>query len=159
MEMNGFGLQDLGKIGGTLFGTQQTGGSTGGATDGSFGTAFDNATQAYSALGTGQAAGASASPARFSLGGADGSTEGTTPGAAGSSLDAADQLAQYLSMPLNKRMFYMVLASLGISQQEYDAMTPQEQAKVAAQVAQRLKDNAEAQKQVAQGRDTLAASV
>lgn len=94
-----------------------------------------------------------ADPARWAA------AHGAPAGSPAVKSEAAEQLSDYLSMPLGKRMFYMMLASMGISKEQYDAMSPEDKAKVAQQIAQRLKDNAESQKQVAAHKDEPAVAI
>jgi hypothetical protein len=160
------GLGDIARIDSALFTMQEKGLSGDGATDGSFGSALKAAagTQRWSGAARMTSTDARADPGRFSIDGANAS-DSASGGPEGTS--AADQLAEYLSMPLSKQMFYMVLASLGISPEEYEAMSPEEQAKVAEKVAQRLKENAQAQVKAVQSEaakaampeDSLAASL
>lgn len=84
---------------------------------------------------------------------------GAPAGSPAAKSEAAEQLSDYLSMPLGERMFYMMLASMGISKEQYEAMSPEDKAKVAQQIAQRLKDNAESQKQAAAHKDEAAAAI
>ncbi|OZI19093.1 hypothetical protein CAL26_15670 [Bordetella genomosp. 9] len=101
---------------------------------------------ASGAAGASGTSGASGAGNRYSMADPEqwAAAHGAPAGSPGAKSAAAEQLSDYLSMPLGKRMFYMMLASMGISQEQYDAMSPEDQAKVAAQVAQRLKENAEA---------------
>ncbi|ANN67434.1 hypothetical protein [Bordetella bronchialis] len=152
--MSGFGLQGIAYVGG-LPATRQNNGADTGAVDGAFDKIFRQA------AGTGAASNAAASSpdaARRSLADPDqwAAAHGAPAGSPGAKSPAAQQLSEYLSMPLGKRMFYMMLASMGISQEQYESMSPDEQAKVAAQVAQRLKENAEAQKQAVPGKEEAA---
>ncbi|CAM3413867.1 hypothetical protein BOSP111201_03715 [Bordetella sputigena] len=167
--MGNFGLQDIANAAGGLLdgrrpdrmggsGVQGLGGADGGF-DQLFKHAADNrATGSAAEPGSSGAAGAGqrrgmADPEQWAA------SHGAPAGNPGARSAAAEQLSDYLSMPLGKRMFYMMLASMGISQEQYDAMSPEEQAKVAAQVAQRLKDSAESQKQASRDKDAETAGV
>lgn len=59
---------------------------------------------------------------------------------------AEQELQEFLSMSLEERFFEMTLRSLGISKEEYAAMSPAEKEEVARMVqqriAERMKDNA-----------------
>lgn len=154
--MSGFGFQDIANLGGRLPGMGQGRPDAGDGAD-SFGDLFKKTS---GAAGNGQAA-ASTESSRRSMADPErwAASHGAPAGNPGAKSAAAQQLSDYLSMPLSKRMFYMMLASMGISQEQYDAMSPEEQAKVAAQVAQRLKDGAEAQKQASQDKAAVTAQV
>ncbi|ARP82144.1 hypothetical protein CAL12_15875 [Bordetella genomosp. 8] len=175
--MGNFGLQDIANATvGLLNGRPQDkaadhGASGDGGVAGGFDRLFKHAAGSGAANGAASsgASGAAGSGNRYSMADPEqwAAAHGAPAGGPGAKSAAAQQLSDYLSMPLSKRMFYMMLASMGISQEQYDAMSPEDQAKVAAQVAQRLKENAEAgsatsqpqpQPQVRQGGDADAAS-
>jgi hypothetical protein len=151
--MNGIGLQDLELFGGALADRRKTGSTGDGSDADAFWLAMQQAGNAREPAAPGPQSGSPAG-GRHSLASTDewDDVRGTahTNGIAPSSSSAAEQLAEYVSMPLSERMFYMVLASMGVSKEEYDAMSPDEKAKLADQVGRRLKENAEAQKQAAQ---------
>jgi hypothetical protein len=56
----------------------------------------------------------------------------------------AQALGDYLNMPLSQKMFYMMLASMGVSKEQYDAMSPADKQQLAAKVEDRLKQQAAA---------------
>ncbi|HTJ99501.1 MAG TPA: hypothetical protein VL522_07735 [Bordetella sp.] len=154
--MSDFGLQDIAYVGSNMLDTNQKAGAGTNPADAAFDQILKNVANARGQNGTSQT-----DAARRTMADPDqwAATHGAPAGNPAAKSAGADQLSQYLSMPLGKRMFYMVLASMGISQAQYDAMSPADQAKVADQVAQRLKDNAEAQKQVAGTKDAAGVSV
>jgi hypothetical protein len=156
--MGNIGLQDVAYVGNNLLDTNQKTGAGANAADAGFDQILKNVANARGQGGASQTS--STDAARRTMADPDqwAATHGAPAGDPSAKSAGADQLSQYLSMPLGKRMFYMVLASMGISQAQYDAMSPADQAKVATQVAQRLKDNAEAQKDSADPQKKVAGS-
>jgi len=62
-----------------------------------------------------------------------------------SSLDGdspEDKLRQYTSGSLAQQMFYTMLSGMGISKEQFEAMSPQEQAQITQQLQDRLKQAA-----------------
>ena len=158
--MSVFGMQDIASLGGSVLDARQKAAADANAADGSFGEILKRAASTGTQAGA-SATTASSTAARHSMADPDqwAATHGAPAGNPAAKSAAAGQLSEYLSMPLSQRMFYTVLASMGISKEQYDSMSTEDQAKVAAQVAQRLKDNAESQQQAVDGKDSLAASV
>lgn len=48
----------------------------------------------------------------------------------------------YMSMPLAQKMFFMVLAGMGVTKEQYDAMSPQEKQDLASKVEDKIKQMA-----------------
>ncbi|ALM85687.1 hypothetical protein [Bordetella sp. N] len=53
-----------------------------------------------------------------------------------------DQLRQYTSSSLAQQMFFTMLSSMGITKEQFQAMSPQEQAQITQQLQDRLKQAA-----------------
>ena len=97
--------------------------SRSGSADGGFRAAFASATErSRSAMG----------------GGVSGATQ-AAPSA------AEKEFLDYASMSLDDKMFYAALASLGISKEEYDAMSAAERLEVAAKVSLAMQQLAKAE--------------
>jgi hypothetical protein len=62
--------------------------------------------------------------------------------AVGAQGPGAQALTDYMAMPLQERMFYTILASMGVSKEQYDAMSPTDKAALAAKVEDRIKQAA-----------------
>lgn len=60
---------------------------------------------------------------------------------------ASDRFMEYMNMSDQEKLQYLVLAQMGISKEEYDAMSPEEKAKIDEKVEERLKRIAELQNQ------------
>ena len=58
---------------------------------------------------------------------------------------ASDKFMEYMNMSDQEKLQYMVLAQMGISKEEYDAMSPEEKAKIDEKVEERMKQISEAQ--------------
>lgn len=159
--MSVFGMQDIASFGGSALDARQKAAADANAADGSFGEILKQAGSTGTQAGGSAPTASPTAPARHSMADPDqwAATHGAPAGDPAAKSTAAAQLSEYLSMPLSQRMFYMMLASMGISKEQYDSMSPEDQAKVAAQVAQRLKDNAESQKQAVDGKDSIAVTV
>lgn len=80
---------------------------------------------------------------------------GSTPGLVATEpqeKSARDKFMEYMSMSDEEKLKYMVLAQMGISKEEYDAMSPEEKAKIEEKIEERMKQITEAQnKQGPQG--------
>lgn len=83
------------------------------AVDGAFRTAFQNATERNNSAMAGGVAGTSVSAPS----------------------SAEQEFMEYASMSLEEKMFYAALASLGISKNDYDAMSAAERLEIAAKVS------------------------
>jgi hypothetical protein len=57
--------------------------------------------------------------------------------------DAAAELEKYLKMTPAQRMAAAIMKQLGITQEEFDAMTPEQQAGVTAKIAEIMKQQME----------------
>jgi hypothetical protein len=58
---------------------------------------------------------------------------------------ASDSFMEYMAMSDQEKLQYLILAQMGISKEEYDAMSPEEQAKVNEKVEERMRQIAETQ--------------
>lgn len=56
--------------------------------------------------------------------------------------EAQQALQDWLSVPLDERIFQSLLQSLGITKEEYAAMSPEEKMEIAAKVRERLEEQA-----------------
>ncbi|MFC4277322.1 hypothetical protein [Achromobacter aloeverae] len=77
----------------------------------------------------------------LSAGAADASSLGDSSLAASTPEEA---LRQYTSSSLPQQMFYTMLSSMGITKEQFEAMTPQQQAQITQQLQERLKQAAAA---------------
>lgn len=85
----------------------------------------------------------------------DANQVGTTPGLGAmepQEKSASDKFTEYMNMSDEEKLKYMLLAQMGISKEEYDSMSPEEQAKIAEKIEERIKQISEVQnKQGPQG--------
>jgi hypothetical protein len=58
---------------------------------------------------------------------------------------ASDSFMEYMAMSDQEKLQYMILAQMGISKEEYDAMSPEEKGKIDALVEERMKQIAQTQ--------------
>lgn len=55
---------------------------------------------------------------------------------------AAQELQEWLDMSPEERLFFTVLASMGISKEEFEAMSPEDQSRITHKVQESLKERA-----------------
>jgi hypothetical protein len=63
------------------------------------------------------------------------------------SSSAADQFLEYMQMSDEEKLKYALLAQMGISKEDYDAMSPDKKAEIDKKIAERMEQIAKAQTQ------------
>lgn len=71
-------------------------------------------------------------------------------------MSASDRFMEYMNMSDQEKLQYLALAQMGISKEEYDAMSPEEKTKIDEKVEEIMKQIAENQNQEAGDRSTSA---
>ncbi|MEH6492475.1 hypothetical protein [Halopseudomonas sp.] len=64
----------------------------------------------------------------------------TTPEQEDSTVSAADEFSRYMAMSVADKIKHSMLLEMGLTEEEFDALPPEEKAKIEEQIAERIAD-------------------